>query len=203
MSVIVGAPVANRGNRLHFFSILEVTMRKTDAQLQRDVIDELRWDPRVGSSEIGVAARDGVITLSGAVDSYAKKCAAVEAAERVAGVRTIADELNVALPSSRKRTDTDLAHAVANTLKWDIQVPDETVKARVDDGWVWLEGDVEWRYQSVAAEQAIRMLTGIRGVTNGIRIRSGSSASNIDHHPGRAWSEPGAAEQRHGLHLQH
>jgi len=105
-------------------------MIKTDAQLQRDVIDELRWDPAVGSAEVGIAARNGVITLSGQVESYAKKYAAVRATERVAGVRALAEELKVLLPMSLVRTDTDLAHTVASTLKWDVQVPDEAVKAR-------------------------------------------------------------------------
>ena len=91
-------------------------MIKTDAQLQRDVIDELRWDPAVGSAEIGVAAKNGVITLSGQIESFAKKYAAVRAAERVTGVRAIAEELNVVLAGSFRRTDTDLAHAVTSTL---------------------------------------------------------------------------------------
>ena len=105
-------------------------MTKTDAQLQRDVIEELRWDPSVGTAEVGVAATNGVVTLSGQVNSYAKKFAAVRAAERVAGVRAIAEDVNVVLPMSLKRTDTDVAHSVASTLKWDVQVPDEKVKAR-------------------------------------------------------------------------
>jgi osmotically-inducible protein OsmY len=154
-------------------------MTKTDAQLQRDVIDELRWDPSVGSAEIGVAAKNGVITLSGQVESFAKKYAAVRAAERVAGVRAIAEEVNVVLPMSFKRTDTDIAHAAASTLKWDVQVPDDRVKARVDDGWVWLEGDVEWQYQSAAAERAVRNLAGVRGVTNLLQVKAHASAPDV------------------------
>lgn len=154
-------------------------MIKTDAQLQRDVIDELRWDPTVGSAEIGVAARNGVVTLSGQVENYAKKYAAVRATERVAGVRAIAEELKVVLPMSLVRTDTDLAHAVATTLKWDVQVPDDAVQARVENGWVSLEGSVDWQYQSAAAERAIRNLTGVRGVTNLLRVRVLASASDV------------------------
>ena len=145
-------------------------MFKTDSQLQRDVIEELRWDAAVGPAEIGVAARNGVITLSGHVDTFAKRYAAVRAAERVAGVRAIADEVTVILPSSLKRTDTDLAHTVASTLKWDVQVPDDKVKARIEDGWVWLEGEVDWQYQSESAEKAVRNLTGVRGVTNLLQV---------------------------------
>ena len=154
-------------------------MIKTDARLQRDVIDELRWDPMVGSAEIGVASRNGVITLSGQVENFAKKYAAVRAAERVAGVRAIAEELKVVLPMSLVRTDTDLAHAVATTLKWDVQVPDDAVHARVETGWVWLEGLVDWQYQSTAAENAVRNLTGVRGVTNLLRVKVLASAGDV------------------------
>lgn len=154
-------------------------MIKTDAQLQHDVVDELRWDPAVSSAEIGVAAQNGVVTLSGSIDSYAKKYAAIRATERVTGMRAIADELDVILPASHKRTDADIAHAVVSTLKWDVQVPDDKVTARVDDGWVWLEGEVEWQYQSVAAERAIRNLTGVRGVTNLLHIQSRSMIPDV------------------------
>jgi osmotically-inducible protein OsmY len=154
-------------------------MIKTDAQLQHDVIDELRWDPRVGSAEIGVAAKNGVVTLSGQVDSYAKKYAAVRAAERVAGVRAIAEDIKVELLVSFKKTNTDLAHTVASTLKWDVQVPDDKVKARVDDGWVWLEGEVDWQYQAAAAERAVRNLSGIRGVSNLIQVKPHASVPDV------------------------
>lgn len=154
-------------------------MIKTDAQLQHDVIDELRWDPAVSSAGIGVAAENGVVTLSGSIDSYAKKYAAIRATERVAGMRAIADELDVVLPSSHKRTDADIAHAVVSTLEWDVQVPNDKVRARVDGGWVWLEGEVEWQYQSVAAEHAIRNLTGVRGVTNLLRVQSRATVPDV------------------------
>jgi osmotically-inducible protein OsmY len=111
-------------------------------------MEELCWDPAVASAEIGVAAKRAVVTLSGQVDSFAKKYAATRAAERVAGVRAVAEDLEVVLPSSQHRTDTDLAHAVVSTLRWDVQVPDEKIKARVEDGWVTLEGELEWQYRS-------------------------------------------------------
>jgi osmotically-inducible protein OsmY len=157
----------------------ETAMKKTDTQLQRDVIDELRWDPSIGSTEIGVAAKDGVVTLSGQVDSFAKKFSAIRAAERVGGVRAIAEELVVALPMSIKHSDTELAHAVVSTLKWDVQVPDEMVTARVDEGWVWLEGHVDWQYQSAAAERAVRNLAGVRGVTNVLQIKQRASVPDV------------------------
>jgi osmotically-inducible protein OsmY len=156
-------------------------MRKTDAQLQRDVCDELRWDPSVVSAEIGVASKDGVITLTGQVDSFAKKNAAVRAAERVGGVRAIAEDVTVVIPASLTRTDADLAHVVANSLRWDVQVPDEKIKARVDDGWVWLDGEVDWQFQSRAAERAVRNLTGIRGVSNMVRVKQHASAPDVKH----------------------
>ena len=154
-------------------------MIKTDGQLQKDVIDELRWDPAVGNAEIGVAAKSGVVTLTGQVPTFAKKYAATRAAERVAGVRALAEDLKVVLPSSYNRTDTDLAHAVASTLTWDVQVPNETMKARVEDGWVTLEGEVEWQYQCNAAERAVRNLTGVRGVSNLIQLKKHASVTDV------------------------
>lgn len=146
-------------------------MPKSDSQLLNDVQEELVWDPSVGRVEIGVAVNNGVVTLSGQVDSYPKKSAALRATERVTGVRAIADELKTILSSSSIRSDTDIAHVVADALRWDIQVPEEKIKARVDDGWVWLDGDVEWEYERAAAEDAVRNLTGVRGVSNDIRIK--------------------------------
>lgn len=154
-------------------------MRKSDAQLQKDVMEELVWDPSIGRSEIGVACKDGVVTLGGQVDSFAKKDAAVLAAERVSGVRAIADDLTVKIPSSFRRTDTDIAHSVAESLKWDIQVPDDKITARVDAGWVWLDGEVEWEYQRAAAERCVRYLGGVSGVSNNIRIKKSASIPDV------------------------
>jgi len=152
---------------------------RTDFQVQQDVIAELQWDPNIGSAEIGVAAKGGVVTLSGSVDSYARKCAAVRAAERVVGVKAIAEELNVLLPGHVNRTDTELAHAVLNALNWDVEVPSDKITARVDKGWVWLEGDVDLPFQKAAAERAIRFLTGVRGVTNNLHSESRAFAPDI------------------------
>jgi osmotically-inducible protein OsmY len=154
-------------------------MQKSDIQLQRDVMEELHWDPAVGRAEVGVAAKDGVITLSGNVDSFAVKYAAVRATERVVGVRAIAEEMQVVIPSAFRRTDTEIAHAVADRLAWDTSVPDGQVRARVEDGWVWLEGETEWQYQRAAAEQAVRYLTGVKGVTNMITLKKRASAVDL------------------------
>jgi osmotically-inducible protein OsmY len=144
---------------------------KTDTQLQRDVIEELRWEPSVSDKEIAVAVKDGVVTLNGSVDSYAQKYAAERAASAVGGVKAVAEELQVRLPNVYERTDTELAHAIVNALKWDIQVPDDKITATVEKGWVDLKGEVEWQYQKTAAAAAIRNLTGIRGLTNLIRVK--------------------------------
>ena len=144
---------------------------KTDAEIRNDIFSELKWEPSVRDTEIGVAVKDGVATLSGNVTTFAQKFAADHAAERVAGVRAVADEITVKLPSTFERSDTEIAHAIANVLKWDTEVPDDKVKARVDKGWIWLEGDVEWQFQKQAAERAIRYLTGVKGVTNTIRVK--------------------------------
>lgn len=144
---------------------------KTDAQLQIDVVEELRWDPSVRDAEIGVSAKDGVITLSGVVESYAEKHAATRAAQRVAGVRGIAEDLIVRLSPEYKRSDTDLAHAVVSSLRWDTQVPHLRIKATVENGWVTLAGDVEWQFQKDAAMRAVRHLTGVVGVSNNLVVK--------------------------------
>jgi osmotically-inducible protein OsmY len=154
-------------------------MIKSDSQLQRDVIEELRWDPSVGRLEIGVACKDGVVTLSGNVDSVSRKFSIVRAAERVGGVNAVADDLKVVLPAGHERSDTDIAHAVVQGLRWDVDVPDEAIQARVDNGWVWLEGEVEWQYQRSAAERAVRFLTGVKGVTNLVTIKRRASAPDV------------------------
>ena len=143
---------------------------RTDNKILEDVQDELKWEPSVRDAEIGVAVRGGVVTLSGYVRSYAEKYAAERAAERVSGVKAIADGLNVRLPNEWQRTDTDIAHAAVNALRWDIQVPDDKIKVAVSDGWITLEGKAEWQYQKSAAERAVRYLTGVKGVTNLIAL---------------------------------
>lgn len=150
---------------------------KTDTQIREDIFQELKWDPAVSDTEIGVAVKNGVATLSGNVATFAQKFAADRAAERVVGVRAIADDVTVKIPSNQARSDTDIAHAVANALKWDTEVPDEKVKARIDNGWIWLEGEVEWQFQKLAAERAVRNLTGVKGVTNTIELKPQSPAS--------------------------
>jgi osmotically-inducible protein OsmY len=144
---------------------------KTDTQIRDDIFQELKWDPKVRDMEIGVAVKDGVATLSGNVGTFAQKFAADRAAERVIGVRAVADDLTVHVPSAEARTDTEIAHALTSALTWDTEVPDDKVKARVDNGWIWLDGEVEWQFQKLAAERAVRNLTGVRGITSTIQVK--------------------------------
>lgn len=143
---------------------------KSNAQLQQDVLTELRWDPATRDCEIGVAVMDGVVTLSGQVSNYSKKRAAEHAAERVSGVRAIAADLTVKLPSAWMRNDTELAHAAVHALRWDIDVPDEKVQVKVENGWLVLTGTVDTQVARRAAERAVRNLTGVNGVMNQITI---------------------------------
>jgi osmotically-inducible protein OsmY len=152
---------------------------KSDSQLQHDVLHELRWDPRVGDVEIGIAVKDGVVTLSGYVDTYAQRTAAERAVQRVGGVRAVAEELKVRLPDNLERPDSDIAHQVARALSWHSEVPGDQVKARVENGWVWLEGQVDWEFQRQAAERAVRYLAGVRGVTSAVRIRKHATSRDV------------------------
>lgn len=144
---------------------------KTDLDLQRDVIAELEWEPALSGQEIGVAVKDGVVTLSGTVSNYAKKFKAERAAERVHGIKAVALDLNVKIPTSSMRTDTEIAHAALNALKWDVEVPDDKITLRVEDGRVLLEGEVDWQYQRAAAERAVRNLAGVKSVGNLISVK--------------------------------
>ena len=144
---------------------------KTNSQLLRDVRDQLEWEPSIREEEIAVAVRDGVVTLSGHVPSYADRYIAIYVVEHVAGVKAVADELEVKLPWSHARTDTELAHAAVHVLAWHVQLPDDGVKVAVRDGWLTLEGEVEWQYQRGAAERALRTLKGVRGVTNLVSVK--------------------------------
>ncbi len=145
---------------------------KTDFDLQRDVQDELHWNPRVNAAAIGVAVNDGLVTLSGHVPQLTERKAAVRSAQRVAGVTGVVDHLEVRLASTGERTDADIAQAALNVLAWNSFVPAGTIRVAVHDGWITLAGDVEWQYQRVAAEDAVHALWGVRGVTNTITVRS-------------------------------
>ena len=145
---------------------------KKDAEIQSDVIQELKWDPSVSHEHIGVSVSEGIVTLAGVVPSYVEKTAAEKAAKRVSGVKAVVEKIDVKLPGSFKRDDQEIAKAVLNQFKWNVQVPDQLVKATVEDGWVDLTGEVEWEYQRAAAESSIHGLTGVKGVSNNILIKA-------------------------------
>jgi osmotically-inducible protein OsmY len=144
---------------------------KTDSELQRDVMTELKWEPTIRAAEIGVAVKDGVVTLSGDVDTYSMEWAAERAVRRVSGVKGLAEEIKVTLPSSYKRTDEDIARSATDILNWNFWVPRDRVKVMVQNGWITLSGDVDWFYQEERAEDAVRHMIGVRGVTNRITIK--------------------------------
>jgi osmotically-inducible protein OsmY len=144
---------------------------KSNIQLQHDVVAELQWEPRIDDKHVTVDAVDGVVTLSGSVPSFAQKWDAERAAERVAGVRSVANELTVNPTPNAVHSDTQLAHAVTDALAWDIQVPDDKIQSAVSNGWVRLQGTVEWAYQRDAALRAVRNLAGVRGVTSDIVVK--------------------------------
>ena len=155
------------------------TTTQTDEQIQREVLAELKWEARVQPNEIGVAVKDGVVTLTGYVDSYPKRWAAEDAAHRVRGVKAVANEIEVRLPSSSERTDTDIAEAVAHALEWDVVVPLEKLDVTVSKGWVTLNGEVEWQYQKEDAERVVRRLAGVKGVTNLITVKPRLTPSQL------------------------
>jgi osmotically-inducible protein OsmY len=143
---------------------------KTDEQLQMDVQDELKWEPSVTATEIGVAVGDGVVTLSGTVPTYAEKFAAEKATRRVSGVKAVADEVTVKPYGPHKRSDTEIAEAAVRALRWHVWVP-SGIQATVAGGWVTLQGAVGWEYQRSAAYDAVRYLPGVLGVSNEITIK--------------------------------
>lgn len=144
---------------------------KGDAELQRDVMDELRWEPSINAAEIGVAVKDGVVTLSGHVENFYEKWVAERAVLRVSGVMAVAEELEVRLTASNERTDEDIARSVLNSLEWHTLVPHNRVKVMVEHGRITLEGEVDYQYQKRIADEAVHHLTGVKAVVNRITVK--------------------------------
>jgi len=153
---------------------------KADATLKDNILAELKYEPNVRTSDIGVLVKDGTVTLKGYVTSYSQRWDAVRAAKRVAGVNALADDIEVKLPDSKNRTDGEIATAAANQILWSASIPENTVHVTVREGWITLDGQVEWWYQKSDAEAAIRNLTGVKGVSNLITIQPLLAASDID-----------------------
>lgn len=170
---------------------------KTDADLKRDVTAELAWDPAVDSTAIGVAAKDGVVTLTGHIDTFAQKHAAARAVRRVSGVKAIALELDVKLAADHKRSDTDIALSAEHALKWNTLVPVEAVRLVVDHGWITLRGEVDWEFQRRTVEKAVRPLMGVVGISNEITLRMRPLATNVSRRIEEALTRQAIREAKH------
>ena len=154
-------------------------MAKNDTEIQHDVIDELQFEPSVDASNIGVAAANGIVTLSGSVPTYAEKMSAEEAALRVLGVQAVANDLKIDLPQSHERTDTDIASSAVNVLLWDSSLPRNRITVKVANAFVTLNGDVEWQYQKDRAKLLVQSISGVRGVTNNITLKPRVVAGDV------------------------
>jgi len=152
---------------------------KSDIQVQQDVLAELKWEPSVNAADIGVEVKDGIVTLAGHVDSYAEKWDAERFAQRVAGVKALAVEIDVTLPGSSKRNDADIARAAENVMEWMTYSPKDMVKIKVEGGWVTLSGEVEWEYQRRAAKNGVRQLMGVTGVSDQLTIKPQASTGAV------------------------
>jgi osmotically-inducible protein OsmY len=170
---------------------------KTDIELQRDVLAELHWDPRVNAAAVGVTAKDGIITLSGRVATFAEKAATVRAAQQVSGVKAVADDLEVRVPDLNERTDADIAWAAVNVLAWNVFVPQDRLTVTVHNGWITLAGSVEWHYQRAAAEHAVHSLLGVRGVTNVITVQPAVTPTAVKAQIQEAFRRGAAFDARH------
>ena len=148
------------------------TDTRTDTQIQAEVLAELKWEPRVSPNEIGVMVKDGVVTLTGTVDSYTKRWAAEEAAHRIRGVKAVANEIDVRWSGSGERTDKDIAAAAVRTLEWDAFVPIDRLDVTVSNGWVTIKGEVDWQFQKQDIERVVRRLQGVKGVSNLVTIKT-------------------------------
>ena len=144
---------------------------KTDAEIKEDVLDELAWQPNVNETEIGVIVDKGVVTLNGVVDSYSKKLNAEKAVKSVVGVKALANDIEVKYGDAYKKTDKEIAKAVVNALEWNSSIPEKEITVKVEDGWVYLTGEVEWEYQKSAAKRAVENLMGVRSVINNLSIK--------------------------------
>ncbi|GAA4296210.1 BON domain-containing protein [Aestuariibaculum suncheonense] len=144
---------------------------KTDSQIKQDVLDELAWQSNIDETQIGVIVKNGVVTLNGVVDTYAKKIAAERAAKSVFGVKAVAEDIEVDFKMGQGKSDTDIATAVVNVLKWNASLPEDKIQIKVENAWVYLTGEVEWSFQKNAAKIAVENLHGVKGVVNNIVIK--------------------------------
>lgn len=148
---------------------------KNNAELQKDVQNAIKWEPLLNAAEIGVTAKDGVVSLTGIVDSYVKKLEAEIATKKVIGVKALVEKIEVKFPSSWSKTNLEIANEVLSALKGKWSIPKDKVTVKVEDGWVTLEGELPWHYQREEAKQVINYLSGVKGVTNNITLKSESN----------------------------
>ncbi len=141
-----------------------------DIDLRKDVTEELEWDPSIDARTIGVAIEDGIVALTGHVSTYAAKTSAEKIVKRVHGVAGVANDIEVKLPASAERDDIDIARSAVNALEWNVAVPKNKIKVAVSKGWVTLDGEVDWHYQKRAAEESVRFLFGVRGVSDNVKV---------------------------------
>jgi osmotically-inducible protein OsmY len=165
---------------------------KTNEDLQKDVQEAIKWEPLLNAAEIGVIAKEGVVTLTGTVNSYAKKMEAEAAAKSVAGVKAVVEKIEVKFSNSFKKSDTDIANDALKAFKSAWDVPDDKIKIIVEDGWAILEGDVTWNFQREAAKKVVDNLIGVKGVTNNIKIKLSTKDAieqrDIEHALARNWA---------------
>jgi osmotically-inducible protein OsmY len=146
---------------------------KSNAELQKDVQTAIAWEPLLTAAEVGVTVKDGIVSLTGTVDSYPKKAEAEKAAKGVVGVKAVVEEIKVKFNNFfEKLNDSEIATEILKALKWNIQTPSEKIKIKVESGWVTLDGELEWNYQKEEAENAIKNLGGVIGITNNISVKS-------------------------------
>jgi osmotically-inducible protein OsmY len=186
------APRERRGTNLE----TSVHM-KTDQQLKQDITHELQWEPSVTETHIGVTVKNGIVTLSGHVPTWGEKYGSEKAVKRVAGVKAVANELDVKIASDRTRTDEDIAIACVNALRESSTVPDDAVKVMVSGGWVTLEGTVEWMYQREAAEKATCNIIGVRGLTNDILLTPRATSGNVKEEIEAAFKRSAEVDAKH------
>jgi osmotically-inducible protein OsmY len=170
---------------------------KTDADIKADVMAELAWDAAINPTGIGLMVKHGIVTLTGHLDTFAEKHAVERAVHRVSGVRGIALELDVKLSAEHKRSDSEIAQAAASALRWSSLIPDEHVQVEVEDGWVTLTGEVDWGYQLVSAEQCVRQLVGVRGLSNQIIIKPHANSKDIGAEIAAALTRQATREAKH------
>ena len=152
---------------------------RIDSEIKEDVLDELMWQPNIDETQIGVIVEKGIVTLTGFVDAYTKKTAALNAVKSVKGVKAIANDIEVKYGTDYKKTDKEIAKAVVNALTWNASVPDEKLTIEVRDGWVHLSGELEWHFQKDAARKTIENLLGVKGVINNITLKQKIVPSKI------------------------